>query len=240
MKHQDTDYYVLVSFVDLKTGREYWHIVVSDAEYTATKTAEYHNGLVIRPMKHLAPRNLVMVDFDSTLFPLLPAMGHKYPECETWETLIEMCGGVPAMLSEFDRIMQFGHQVNYKPFEWARWALKQLRRDGFTIAIVTDRSKQNFESVERWLDHHDIPFDMVVRDKNKITWCLENGAIGLIDDNPSTIHAAVDVGLHVTSLAHPYSKDALESRGLEAHDSWLSLYGVVKSWRRDTEGKQDN
>ena len=141
----------------------------------------------------------IAVDFDSTLWPMLPAMGFRYEDCPTWEHLPELCGGVPAMLARFEEIMSYEHMRLTPFFPGASDALRSLTARGAQLHLLTLRPEKFKGDVIRMLDDHQI--DVVdVRcslDLDKTEHCLEEGIGVLIDDSPDTIAQAAAAGLDV-------------------------------------------
>lgn len=75
-------------------------------------------------------------------------------------------------------------KIEAEPMENAQKALKMLKNDGYEIIVFTARLcpfygeqsvKEQKEKIEKWLEDHDIPYDMVTNNK-------PHNAMAYIDD----------------------------------------------------------
>lgn len=165
------------------------------------------------------------LDFDSTIWPILPAMGYAYEQCPTWEHLPVLCGGVPQMLAGFDAVMTYEAMSRTPLLPGAATEIRRLAGQGVQFDVMTQRPDRFADDVARILHDNRIPFGTLdcSNDINKIALCLARGIRILIDDHPGTIQAAHDAGLTVMTLRYPYNADVVRRLRIASADSWAGL-----------------
>lgn len=101
--------------------------------------------LLIRDPR-LAAQRQVMIDFDSTIFPLIDAMADHplgseitYEVIQRYEDLPKACGGIERMLRIFDEVMGYRAMRSYAPFPGAPDAINRLAQRGFAVHVVSNR-----------------------------------------------------------------------------------------------------
>lgn len=187
--------------------------------------------LLIRDPR-LAAQRQVMIDFDSTIFPLIDAMADHplgseitYEVIQRYEDLPKACGGIERMLLIFDEVMGYRAMRSYAPFPGAPDAINRLAQRDFAVHVVSNRDPGLEDDVGRWLADHGIEVSSVVCAErlDKVSWCRENGVEIMVDDHPGTLSAAHAAGLEVRSLAFNYNRRELQAAGLPLSRDWREL-----------------
>ena len=175
----------------------------------------------------------VMMDLDSTWYPLLEAMATRpggqrvrYQDCPTWESLADLVdGGVPRMLEMFDEVMSFEVMRNHPPLAGAREAAHTMKAHGMELHVMTQRHPRFADDTRRYLDHFGMPYDSLVCDMehDKLALCRQRGIAVVVDDHPDLLASAHDQGLDALSLHYPYNAAVIGERRLAHAHSWTDL-----------------
>lgn len=123
-------------------------------------------------------------------------------------------------------------------FEFSPQVIRELRKQGVRVHIVTHRSPSSADETEAWLRAMGVEYDAFICDlpdkADKIKYCQEQGITVLLDDKPSTIQAAEDVGIEAISLSWPYSDEALAASGGDRALCWREMaHHAVAHMERD-------
>jgi FMN phosphatase YigB (HAD superfamily) len=173
-----------------------------------------------------------MVDFDSTIFPLLDAIGDHphgagvaYPTMATWAGLADACGGAERLAAILEEVMAFDWMQRFAPFEGAIAVLASLRERGIAICVVSDRPMRRRDDLQAYFKHWTIPVDEIVCEPgiDKVSWCRARGVEVLVDDHPDTLMQAHKAGLTALGLHFPYNEEVFRQCGLPAAASWAEL-----------------
>ena len=170
------------------------------------------------------------IDFDSTVWPLLPAMGISYEEVNYWGHLPDMLGGIKEMNQAFNKVMPFQHAVNHPPFPGCVDTLKDLKAKGVEIHLITHRETNYLSDVEEYVEHFDIPVDCIDCSPliNKVQTCLDRNISILVDDHPDIVIQAADAGLDAYMLLFHYNRHA-RKHGVTGCADWHSLAACLHS-----------
>lgn len=109
--------------------------------------------------------------------------------------------------------------------------LRAWRRAGSQIFIASDRAEAAGEHTRRWLTTNGLPVDDLVcaPGLDKIDYAQRVGAGLIIDDKPDTITAALDAGLAVATIIHPYNRNEAALPGVTAAADWAELRRALKA-----------
>lgn len=174
----------------------------------------------------------LVIDIDSTVLPLLRVMSRlpggervNYRDCESWDYLPQLCGGVPQMLDLFDRAFRFENMVAEPPFAGCAQYLRAKAREGAQIQVMTDSPQWRQEDVARYLEHFGVPFDGIdcLPQIDKVALMLERGLDVLVDDKPDTVRAAHRAGIRVFTLHHRYVAGTVKELGLPRCETWKQI-----------------
>lgn len=181
----------------------------------------------------VASQRQVMLDFDSTVFPLLDAMAAHpdggdhlgYEHIRAWGDLIHACGGGEAMLALFEQVMRHEAMRDHPPFVGAREAVAALRDHGVAVRVVSARHPKFAPEITAYLDDYGITVDEVLCAEpiDKVAWCHDNAVEILVDDHPKTLAAAHDAGLEALGLCFDFNRHFFVERGLPTPATWNEL-----------------
>lgn len=177
------------------------------------------------------------LDVDSTLYPLIDAMGLlpggdrvSYAALTNWDALPELCGGLDEMLALFDEAMAFEMMERVGLYSDAVEQIQQIAASGVEIVIVTDRPSNRMADTEDFLHSAGIPFASVEKKRSgeKVEYCLVNGIDVLVDDHPQTIAQAAAAGLPILALDQAYNRPD-RPEACKAYPSWRELGPAVRA-----------
>jgi uncharacterized HAD superfamily protein len=83
-------------------------------------------------------------------------------------------------------------------------------------------------ATETWLQRIDLPYDELYCSFDKISRCREIGIELLIDDAPANIEAAIDAGIQVATLAHPWNRELCETEDIVCAPDWPALAAALE------------
>lgn len=188
----------------------------------------------------VSPATDLVLDLDSTLWPLLDAMdrllahghvglpgpGHlSYHSVPSWDSLVEMCGGLQPMI---DLIHATGdHKVLQAIglFPGVRGGVDAFRRAGRRLHIWSDRPAEHESEIRRGLSLLQLPYDsLLIRPRfDKVAEMQKRGFNEIIDDKPDTILQAAAQGMRVGALRFRYNQEAIQQSGAIAAEDWSEL-----------------
>lgn len=164
------------------------------------------------------------IDFDSTVWPLLPAMGISYEEVHYWGHLPDMLGGIDQMHQAFTRVMPFREAVEHPPFPGCVDTLRSLKDQGVEIHLITHRETCYRSDVEDYVNHYSIPVDYLdcSPELDKVKICAQRGVGVLIDDHPEIAIEAAQSGISAYMLLFKYNQHAREY-GVMGFEDWSQM-----------------
>lgn len=179
----------------------------------------------------------VMVDVDSTWYPLLDVMATReggarvdIRKIETWSSLSSFVdGGSKRMLEIFGECMDFAVMREHPPFPGAVEAAQLLKAHGAELHVTTHRKAEFADDTARWMEMYGLPYDSLRCDLgfDKLAWCRENGISILVDDHPELLAEAAEAGFEALSLHWPYNASVLALHNLHCASNWNQLGGLV-------------
>lgn len=106
-------------------------------------------------------------------------------------------------------------------------AVETVRRwhacDGHYIHVTSHRDPCCAEATVRWLQEIGLPFDDVCCSWDKVSRCGELQIDVLIDDSPLNLAAALERGMAVATIAHPWNRDVCEEEDVLVAEDWAGL-----------------
>lgn len=180
----------------------------------------------------LASQRQLLLDFDSTVYPLINAMGShplsrgaSYENVTHWDGLIDLCGSREKMMAAFDEVFAYDWMRDHPPFDGVKEAMERMRDDGVTVRVVSARSARFEDDVRQYLDQYQIHHDSVLCRVpiDKIAWCLENEVTTAVEDDPGFISRSRAAGITTLGLRFIYNEDALADHSHHHADEWEIL-----------------
>jgi uncharacterized HAD superfamily protein len=110
-----------------------------------------------------------------------------------------------------------------RPYPGAVETVRRWHEQGHFIHITTHRQSDCHEATATWLNQIGLPFDDLYCSFDKVARCTEIDIDVLIDDSPGNIEQALQAGIVVATLRHPWNIDVCETEDVVAADDWAEL-----------------
>lgn len=110
-----------------------------------------------------------------------------------------------------------------RPYPGAVEAVRRWHEQGHFIHITTHRQGDCHEATAAWLEKIGLPFDELYCSFDKVARCCEIDIDVLIDDSPANIERALESGIVVATLRHPWNGDVCDTEDVVAADDWAEL-----------------
>jgi uncharacterized HAD superfamily protein len=110
-----------------------------------------------------------------------------------------------------------------RPYPGAVEAVQRWHEQGHFIHITTHRQSDCHDATAAWLNQIGLPFDELYCSFDKVARCAEIDIDVLIDDSPANIERALDAGIGVATLRHPWNTDVCDVEDVVAADDWAEL-----------------
>lgn len=176
----------------------------------------------------------IAIDIDSTL--------HHY-----WDVLSEislsrfgvelpyeeqLIWGITRLRPEQLRIcMQESHSdeaiLGGRPYPHAVETVRAWHEAGHFVHVTSHRSGDRAEPTARWLAQIGLPFDDLHCSFDKVSRCCELEIDLLIDDSPLNLAGAMERGISVATILHPWNEEICEMEGIPAAADWEELAAVL-------------
>ena len=109
------------------------------------------------------------------------------------------------------------------PYDGAVETVRRWHEEGHFVLITSHRALECDDATRRWLDGIGLPYDLLHCSYDKISHCLEQGIDLLIDDSPVNLAGALDAGMAVATIRHPWNADFCETEGAVCAGDWPEL-----------------
>jgi len=110
-----------------------------------------------------------------------------------------------------------------EPYPGAVESVRAWHDAGHFVHITSHRNDQAHAATARWLERIALPYDELYCSSDKITRCREIGIELLIDDSPVNLLAAVEAGILVATLSHPWNREVCEEEDVVCAEDWPQL-----------------
>jgi hypothetical protein len=111
-------------------------------------------------------------------------------------------------------------------------AVETVRRwhdeEGHYIHVTSHRDPACSSVTARWLAEVGLPFDDLCCSWDKVSRCAELQIDVLIDDSPINLIAALERGILVATITHPWNMDVCEEENVIAAADWPELAGLLQ------------
>src|SRR5215218_11238561 len=109
------------------------------------------------------------------------------------------------------------------PYPDAVETVRAWREAGHFIHVTSHRAVAAHGATERWLHEIGLPYDELYCSFDKVSHCRAIGIELLIDDSPVNLQAAVDAGIRVATIEHPWNRDICEEEDVVCASDWRGL-----------------
>jgi uncharacterized protein len=110
-----------------------------------------------------------------------------------------------------------------EPYPDAVETVRRWHEAGHFIHVTSHRDDAARDATARWLDKIGLPYDDLHCSTDKVGRCVELGIELLIDDSPINISRALEHGIVVATLSHPWNRDVCEEEDVICADDWRGL-----------------
>ena len=110
-----------------------------------------------------------------------------------------------------------------EPYPGAVETVSGWHRAGHFIHITSHRASTCQAATEEWLGRIGLEFDELYCSDDKVGRCREIGIELLIDDSPENLEAALDAGIAVATLLHPWNAELCETEDVICAPDWPAL-----------------
>jgi uncharacterized HAD superfamily protein len=114
-----------------------------------------------------------------------------------------------------------------EPYPGAVETVARWREQGHFIHITSHRATSAHDATIRWLDHIGLAYDELYCSVDKVSRCTEIGIDLLIDDSPINIRRAMERGIRVATIVHPWNVDVCEEEGIVCAGDWAGLASAL-------------
>lgn len=114
-----------------------------------------------------------------------------------------------------------------KPYTGAVEAVRRWHEAGHFILITSHRAVECDGATRQWLDSIGLPYDLLHCSYDKVPHCVEHGIDLLIDDAPSNLGPALDAGISIATILHPWNVDFCESEDVICAEDWPKLEAAL-------------
>lgn len=115
-----------------------------------------------------------------------------------------------------------------RPYPGAVEAVNAWAAQGHFIHITSHRATRAHAATERWLNDIGLKFDELYCSYDKVTRCAEINIDLLIDDSPTNIEQALERGIRVATIHHPWNADVCEIEDVVCAKDWAQLSAKLK------------
>ncbi|HEY1688911.1 MAG TPA: hypothetical protein VGF95_08605 [Solirubrobacteraceae bacterium] len=115
------------------------------------------------------------------------------------------------------------------PYPGAVETVCRWHREGHVVYVVSSREERMRPATERWLQAIGLPFERLHCCPEKVLRCSEERVELLIDDSPSDLSHAAELGIAVAAILHPWNEELCEEEGLLAARDWAQLSAALET-----------
>lgn len=110
-----------------------------------------------------------------------------------------------------------------EPYPDAVQTVRAWHEAGHFIHITSHRAAAAHDATDRWLARIGLPHDELYCSYDKVARCAEIEIDLLIDDSPVNIARALEEGMRVATIAHPWNRDVCEEEEVVCAEDWREL-----------------
>ncbi len=109
------------------------------------------------------------------------------------------------------------------PYPDAVETVRRWHAAGHFIHITSHRAESAHDATERWLQAIELPHDELYCSWDKVSRCAEIGIDLLVDDSPHNILSAIERGITVATIVHPWNREVCEDEDVIHARDWRGL-----------------
>jgi uncharacterized HAD superfamily protein len=110
-----------------------------------------------------------------------------------------------------------------RPYPNAVETVNRWHEAGHFIHVTSHRAEHCRTATARWLDDIGLHHDELYCSYDKVARCREIGIDLLIDDSPANIVGALEAGMVVATISHPWNQDVCEEEDVICAKDWPEL-----------------
>lgn len=110
-----------------------------------------------------------------------------------------------------------------EPYPGAVEAVRRWREQRHFIHVTSHRDPHTYAATAKWLAQIGLPYDVLYTAHDKVGHCVEHGVDLLIDDSPENLTLAIDQGISVATISHPWNRDICETEDVICGKDWAEL-----------------
>ncbi|WCB93771.1 hypothetical protein DSM104299_02487 [Baekduia alba] len=110
-----------------------------------------------------------------------------------------------------------------RPYPGAVEAVNAWAAAGHFIHVTSHRATTSHAATAEWLDAIGLRFDELYCSYDKVARCEAIRIDLLIDDSPTNIQRALDAGIAVATIEHPWNQDVCETEDVVCATDWPTL-----------------
>lgn len=110
-----------------------------------------------------------------------------------------------------------------EPYPDAPQTVRAWHEAGHFIQVTSHRAAHTRAATARWLEQIGVPYDELHISHDKVGRCVQSAIGLLIDDSPENLSAALEHGMTVATIAHPWNRDLCEEEDVICAADWAQL-----------------
>ena len=110
-----------------------------------------------------------------------------------------------------------------EPYPGAVETVRAWHEAGHFIQISSHRHEGAYAATARWLEQIGLPYDELHCSFDKLARCRELKVDLLIDDSPVNLLGAIDAGIAVATIRHPWNAEVCEDEDIVCAGDWEEL-----------------
>lgn len=115
------------------------------------------------------------------------------------------------------------HILAAEPYPGAVETVRAWHEAGHFIHITSHRAEDAHAATTRWLERIGLPHDELYCSFDKVARCRETAIDLLIDDSPVTLLGALEAGMRVATILHPWNRELCETEDVLCAEDWPGL-----------------
>ena len=110
-----------------------------------------------------------------------------------------------------------------EPYPGAVETVRRWRESRHVIHVTSHRDPDTYDATARWLGAIGLPYDDLYCAHDKVGHCVSLGVDLLIDDSPENLSRAIDQGIAVATISHPWNRELCETEDVICGKDWTEL-----------------